>query len=244
MNNEKVFMFGKKIDGYDVPVLNEREVRASAGILFFFALISFMNSWLIGEFLYTKIFVVMFLFDFIIRVLINPEFSPSLIVSRFIVSGQNPEYVGAPQKRFAWSIGLVLAVVMTYLLVVNDVKGPLNLLVCGTCLLLLFFESAFGICIACKIYNFIFKRKAQYCAGGVCKTEQSFFKSLTLVQILTVVIFMIFIFFSSNIIINYSFELEQDKDMRLESNSNECVAPDWAIKMGHEDKWKLHHGCK
>ena len=30
----KLFGFGETVAGYDVPVLNEREVRAAAGILF------------------------------------------------------------------------------------------------------------------------------------------------------------------------------------------------------------------
>ena len=30
-------MFGENVQGYDIPVLNEREVRAGAGILFFFS---------------------------------------------------------------------------------------------------------------------------------------------------------------------------------------------------------------
>jgi len=33
----KTIRFGETIPGYDVPVLNEREVRAAAGILFFLA---------------------------------------------------------------------------------------------------------------------------------------------------------------------------------------------------------------
>ena len=44
----RIFGFGEAVEGYAVPVLNEREVRASAGILFFFALVSFLNSWLMG----------------------------------------------------------------------------------------------------------------------------------------------------------------------------------------------------
>jgi hypothetical protein len=43
----------------------------------------------------------MFLTDFIIRVFVNPKFSPTLIIGRLIVSNQVPEYVGAPQKKFA-----------------------------------------------------------------------------------------------------------------------------------------------
>jgi hypothetical protein len=41
-----VFSFGERIDGYDITVLNERAVRAGAGVLFLFAIVSFMNAWL------------------------------------------------------------------------------------------------------------------------------------------------------------------------------------------------------
>ena len=240
----RVLSFGKSVDGYNVPVLNEREVRASAGIFFFLALVSFMNSWLAGEFLYTKIFVVAFGLDFIVRVLVNPEFAPSLVIGRLIVSGQNPEYVDAAPKRFAWTFGLLLAVVMSYLLVVNDVKGPLNLVVCATCLIMLFCESAFGICLACKLYNLVLKKQTQYCPGGVCTVRRSYFKTLTITQVVAVVTYALLIIISFPIISRYSRTLAKEKAVRLESDRDECTPPDWAIKIGHAEMWKLHHGCK
>ena len=84
---------------------------------------------------------------------------------------QQPEYVGAPQKRFAWAIGFVLALTMLYLVVIKHVVGPINLIVCAACLVLLFFETAFGICIGCKVYNLFNKDQAQLCPGGVCEVE-------------------------------------------------------------------------
>ena len=39
-----IFQFGERLPEFEVLVLNERAVRASAGILFFFALVSFMTS--------------------------------------------------------------------------------------------------------------------------------------------------------------------------------------------------------
>ncbi|MFY8016038.1 MAG: DUF4395 family protein, partial [Limnohabitans sp.] len=129
------FQFGEVLPEYSVPVLNERAVRASAGILFFFAMVTFMNAMLVGNFQPTRVFVVAFLVDFIIRIFINPKFSPTLILGQWMVRNQAPEYVGAPQKRFAWAIGLVLALFMLYLIVIKGVIGPVNMLVCGTCLL-------------------------------------------------------------------------------------------------------------
>jgi hypothetical protein len=146
-----LFQFGETVEGFEIPVLNERAVRAAAGILFLFAIVSFMNAWLAGNFQPTRVFVVAFLIDFTVRIFVNPRFAPSLIAGQFMVRRQLPEYTGAPQKRFAWAIGFALALTMFYLVVVQQVVGPANILVCAACLVLLFFESAFGICIGCKV---------------------------------------------------------------------------------------------
>ncbi|MDV7394136.1 hypothetical protein RZS08_22335, partial [Arthrospira platensis SPKY1] len=66
-----IFAFGELLEGYPVPVLNERAVRAGAGILLLFAMIAFMNAWLLGNFEPTRVFVVAFLIDFTLRIFVN-----------------------------------------------------------------------------------------------------------------------------------------------------------------------------
>src|SRR5882724_7040188 len=114
----KVIKFGEDVNGYDISVLNEREIRASAGILFLFIFISLMLILFKQDFLLVKYAITIFLTDFIIRVFINPKFSPSLIIGRLIVRNQVPEYVGARQKKFSWIIGLVLSATMFIFLVI------------------------------------------------------------------------------------------------------------------------------
>ncbi len=80
----KVIKFGEEVEGYNIPVLNEREIRAAAGILFLFMFISLMMILFKGEFLMIKYMIIIFLTDFLIRVFINPKFSPSLIIGRLI----------------------------------------------------------------------------------------------------------------------------------------------------------------
>lgn len=164
--------FGETVKGYDVPVINEREARAAAGILFLFGVISFFNAYLEHDFRFTQIFVTVFMVDFAIRVLINPRYAPSLILGRVFVANQTPEYVGAKQKRFAWSIGLMLAIPMFFILVVFEYMTPIKIAICLLCLALLFFEASFGICLGCKVYHLITKEKAQYCPGDVCESPQ------------------------------------------------------------------------
>jgi hypothetical protein len=106
---KQIIQFGEKVEGYDIPVMNEREIRAAAGILFVLMLISIMLAILEGNFTMLKFAVVYFLTDILIRVLISPRYAPTLIIGRWVVRNQVPEYVGARQKKFAWKIGIVLA---------------------------------------------------------------------------------------------------------------------------------------
>ena len=168
----KHFYFGEVVDGYAVRVLNEREARAGAGLLFVFAILSFLYAYRTMDFRYTSIFITFFMVDFFIRVLVNPKYAPSLIVGRFFVARQKPEYVGAAQKRFAWSIGLVLSIIMFWLVVVVEMMTPIKIYICTACLILLFSETAFGICIGCVLYNLVRKTPPTLCPGGVCEVRQ------------------------------------------------------------------------
>lgn len=167
----KIVKFGEDVDGYVIPVLNEREIRAAAGILFFLMLVSILTVIMKGDFTLLKYAVTIFLTDMLVRVLINPKYAPTLILGRWIVRNQVPEYVGAPQKKFAWVIGLVLAVTMFVLLNLVNSYSPITGLICLICIIFLFFESAFGICLGCKVYPLFSKGKVQYCPGEVCEVK-------------------------------------------------------------------------
>ncbi|MDH5396232.1 MAG: DUF4395 domain-containing protein [Gammaproteobacteria bacterium] len=167
----RVINFGEQVDGYLIPVLNEREIRAAAGIMFVLMLISFMNMVLVQNFTLLKYSVSVFMLDFVIRVFVNPKYSPTLIFGRIIVRKQAPEYVGAPQKKFAWVIGVVLSVVFFMMTVVMNTCSPITNLICMLCMVFLFFESAFGICLGCKLYPLFFRAPVQLCAGDVCETK-------------------------------------------------------------------------
>ena len=244
----KLIQFGEQLPEYAIPVFNERAVRAGAGILFVVALITFMHALLLGNFMPTKVFVLIFLIDFTIRLFINPKFAPSLVIGQWVVRNQVPEYTGAPQKRFAWAIGFVLALAMFFLIVVNNTVGPINGLICLACLIFMFFESAFGICIGCKIYNAFNKEQAQLCPGNSCDIEQAKGNQISMSQIVAV-IGAAAVFF---LVLNHT-SLYNQGDVKMlkigalhgaeESVEESCVVPQWAIDMGHEEMWKTHNDC-
>lgn len=192
MNKTK--QFGETVAGYNIPVLNEREIRASAGILFLLMFVAWMLILFKESYFLIKFVNTIFLTDFIIRLWISPRYSPSLIIGRLIVGGQTPEYVGAAPKKFAWTIGLVLAAIIFLLLVVMNSTSFITGIICQICLIFLFFEAVFGICLGCKFYPLFYKEKTQYCPGDICavKAKQEIQKT-SLLQIGVVIGFIVLV---------------------------------------------------
>ena len=217
--------------------------------MFVFALVAFMNAWFKGDFTPTKLTIVAFFIDFFIRVVVNPRYSPTLIIARWMVNNQTAEYVGAPQKRFAWGIGLGLATLMMYLVVLKDVRGPINMITCLICLMLLFFETAFGICIGCKLFNLFNKEKAQLCPGNVCETKDR--EPIQMVKPSQAIITFAYLalLFVLAPVLHATAPVQRSTTPAVQSSTlspaeeERCRVPEFAKKIGHEEKWKLHNGC-
>ena len=250
-----ILAFGEQVDGYPVRVVNERAVRAAAGLLFFPAVLSFMHSFLLGNFQYTRLFIIVFLIDMASRQL-NPRWAPSMIVGGWIVRHQAPEWVGAPQKRFAWGLGLLLGLAMLYLMVFNRYMVPLNMLICGSCLLLMFFETAFGICLGCKLYNLFHHEQAQLCPGGVCEVPAQRASGLRPAQLASLAAFVAVTVLAARWVqatgpLAGFDDMATVEEMGLSASSGKpsaaedgrCKVPDFAKAIGHEDLWKKHNGC-
>ncbi len=93
--------FGERVDGYAIDVLNEREIRAAAGLLFLAMFVTIGMAAFGHQFTPLKYAVIGFLTDILVRLLVSPRWAPTLIVGRWIVRNQVPEWVGARQKQFA-----------------------------------------------------------------------------------------------------------------------------------------------
>ncbi len=243
----KLFQFGESMPEYPVRVLNEREARAGAGIFFFLAIVAFMHVWLNGNFAMTQFVVITFFVDFFIRVLINPKYAPSLVLGRIAVRNQAPEYVGAPQKRFAWALGLVLAAVMFFMIVVGDTRGPVTMLICITCLLLLFFETSFGICLGCMIYNAFNKEKAKLCPGGVCEIQdRQAIQNISAAQLAILALVAVGLWAAMRFVTASTADIYPNIVSKPAAVGDEerCKVPEFAKALGHAEKWKLHNNCQ
>jgi Domain of unknown function (DUF4395) len=169
---KQIFHFGEEVEGYPVRVINEREARAAAGLMFLLGFFSFMKGYLTADYSIERLMIIAFVIELGIRVLINPKYAPFMVTARLIVRNQKVEYVGAPQKRVAWSLGLALGVFMYWLVMKEANMGVMNFAGCVTCVVLLYFEAAFGICLGCSLYSVFSRKKAQLCPGGVCEIKK------------------------------------------------------------------------
>jgi Domain of unknown function (DUF4395) len=255
------FGFGEQRAGHDEPVLNERAVRGAAGILFAMALIGFMRALLLGDFAFVRWFAVLFLLDFVLRLFVTPKAAPSLIVAQWLVRHQQPEWVSAAPKRFAWILGLLLATSTVYLFVFKGLMGPWLMLSCMVCLVLMFFESALGICIGCWLYGRIFKKPPNMvCAGDVCsytpepKAGGKWWQGAVLLGFAVLMGGI-----ATQLPTHHAyppqgaFPAGQDPlfDAPMptapivpSAEQERCKVPEFAKAIGHEKQWKLHNNCQ
>lgn len=157
-----VISFGEYIENRSFKVLDERSMRASAGIMFLFGLVASINGFILQNFTIIPYLAGFLVFNFMIGIFINPKFTPTVLIANLFIRKQSPLPIGAVQKKFAWSLGLALSssIFVLSILTLKDASffEPVCFL-CIICLILLYLETAFGICVGCKIYFFAIKIK-------------------------------------------------------------------------------------
>ncbi|HFD13727.1 MAG TPA: DUF4395 domain-containing protein [Epsilonproteobacteria bacterium] len=171
--NFKTFFteYGEHVPGYDVTVINEREARAAAGIFFMLGMIVIFVGIGYNHIIVARVYLAFMFVDFTVR-MFSPTYSPSLLLGKFVVRNQEPDYTGGLQKRFAWTLGWLISLPMMWWFVIHWDITFYKVLVCVLCLTLMFLEATFSICVGCIIYKMIIREDPQHCPGGVCEIKQ------------------------------------------------------------------------
>lgn len=177
----KIFEFGSKIEGVSYSVLNERVVRAGSGIMLLIGAIASIQGFILHNYAVIPYLTGFLLLNFLISVLVNPKLSPINVLAWIMVRKQQPLYIGAVQKRFAWTLGTLLSSVIFILslyLQSNTSYFEIVCFLCLVCILLLYLETAFGICIGCKLYFLAIRLKLikkpieqPNCIGDACEVK-------------------------------------------------------------------------
>jgi hypothetical protein len=132
------YSFGQKFHDLEIygrpapyPVVNERAVRATAGLILIAAVVAFMLSFFYHYSLALKIVIPLFLYDFTVRQFTGlTPLSPFGVLGTLVVMNQKPEWVGGTQKRYAWGMGLLLVLSMMIIVNVLNIRGLLPLSIC------------------------------------------------------------------------------------------------------------------
>lgn len=198
--NLKKFLteYGEHVNGYGTTVINEREARAAAGILFMLGMIVIFVGIGYNHIIVARVYLAFLFVDFTAR-MFSPKYSPSLLMGKFVTRNQKPEYVGGLQKRFAWTLGWFISLPMMWWFVLHWDITFYKVMICVLCLFLMFFETAFGICIGCMIYKWIVREDPKHCPGGVCEMKtkepvQRFNPIQATIAVLTVTFFVVGIY--------------------------------------------------
>jgi hypothetical protein len=156
-------------------------MRASAGIMLLFGTIASINGFALKNYEVIPYIMGGFVINFLIGIFINPKFAPTVLLAWLFVRKQTALPIGAIQKKFAWCIGLTLSstIFVLSIFLQSDVTffQPVCML-CYICLLVLYLETAFAICLGCKLYDlFIFlkilpkPKEKPNCMGNSCEVK-------------------------------------------------------------------------
>lgn len=168
--------YGIQLKNESYGVVNEREVRAVAGFMFALGLTTLLVSVLTQKLALAQVVIPLFLLEFALKVFLGPTFSVLAPLVRPLISHMKPEWVGAIQKRFAWTLGMLFAATVYLLLFGLGMRGITPFVLCSICLLLMWLESAAGICMGCELYARLIKKgymtknsDGPKCSGDSCE---------------------------------------------------------------------------
>jgi hypothetical protein len=160
-------------------VVNEREVRAAAGVTMALGAVAFSYAYFARQYIPLQVVASVFFVEFLTRITGGLRFSPGGVLARLLTRGQSPEWVSVKPKRFAWTLGLAISFAMA-IITNSGIRGWLPRSICLLCLTLMWMESVLGLCLGCRIYGVLVRRglaapdpEYEVCADGSCEVTSA-----------------------------------------------------------------------
>jgi len=164
------------IDGMEVyaAVVDENQAQVAAGLTLALGAVAFVYANFDKLFWPIRAVSAFFFVDFTIRVTAGLERSPAGLVAGWMTRRRAPRWVSAKPKRFAWTLGLVMALAMT-VITNSGIHGALPRTICLICLTLMWLEAVLGLCLGCELYSLMVRRgwratdpAFEICPNGAC----------------------------------------------------------------------------
>jgi hypothetical protein len=164
------------VDGKELhaAVVNENHARVAAGLTLAVGAVAFVYANFDKLFWPIRLVSAFFFVDFLVRVVAGLEYSVTGLLARGLTYRQTPQWVSAKPKRFAWTLGLLMALAMT-IITNSGIHGPLPRTICLICLTLMWLEAVLGLCLGCELYRFMVRHgwrgkddAFEICPNGAC----------------------------------------------------------------------------
>ncbi len=159
-------------------VVNEHQARAAAGITLALGAVAFVYANFDKVFWPIRSVSSFFAVDFLLRVTLGLDRSPSGMLAGWMARRLTPEWVSARPKRFAWTLGLAMSSAMAVITNLR-IHGWLPRSICLICLVLMWLEAVLSLCLGCELYGFMVRRgwrpvdeAYELCVGGACDLGQ------------------------------------------------------------------------
>lgn len=166
--------------------INEHEIRVTTWLTLVLGLFSFFLVFFKANFHIPLLLVGTIWLDFVLKIFISPKISIYWNIAKLFIYKREPLWVGAVQKRFAWSIWLFLTTFVIYCLLIlwkyiyswapqieliiktmqiniqewKLIVTPMNpaIIACLICIVFMWLESVVGYCVWCSIYVWLVKK--------------------------------------------------------------------------------------
>jgi hypothetical protein len=173
--------YGQLVDGRThngtalrAGVFNEYQVRVAAGLTMLVGGVAFVYANFAKVFLPIQTVTTFFFIDFLLRVTVGLHYSPTGVVAGWLSKRQEPMWVSAKPKRFAWALGLIMSGAM--MVITNSgIHGVVPRTICLICVALMWLEAVLGVCLGCELYGLMMRRgwttkddAIEVCATGAC----------------------------------------------------------------------------
>jgi hypothetical protein len=167
------------VDGKELhaAAVNEHQARAAAGVMMALGAVAFVYANFDKLFWPIRTTSALLSVDFLVRVTAGLERSPSGLVAGWMTRRLAPQWVSAKPKRFAWTLGLVMAMAMTAI-TNSGIHGSVPRTICLICLTLMWMEAVLGLCVGCEIYGLMVRRgwrapddAFEICVSGACDLD-------------------------------------------------------------------------
>ena len=108
--------FGQRISGLtadgaelQAAVFDENQVRAAAGLTMVLGAVAFSYAYFDAQYIPLQAVSTLFFVEFLARLTFGLRYSPMGVIARVMTLRQAPDWVSAKPKRFAWTLGLGMA---------------------------------------------------------------------------------------------------------------------------------------